>query len=711
MLRAMRNRLLPCLVLLSILLLVGCTSQPEPAPTAWSTLPPQGTATLLIPTLQATLTLKPTPTRTLTPVPTVDAGLEQYFANREGDPFTNPPQWMEEPPPDRHIELTHDEGDWYSITLSLLDSQNHVLAQFSNLEDGWRGGPWDVLWSPSKGRAVVHFSGAASTSMAFLLIDRDGNRLSDVIYGHYFPVWSPTQDLLAFEGRPAEEDQLGILDGEGTLRAAGAPLSPRLCQACGDLPEWSPNGSCAAVMVQVGELAVPRDELLSIACADGAVFDIKLRDYDLQYAHHLWLDDSHLLLQGSRWRQSGTTRYILYDIETGILQEVLSSKDLPPTPLPPTSEPTRCPWPSLGEEAHSQSMSSWSIETVDKGDLVGMASSLSLDSSAQPHITYFDMSQQRFKYAYMDGSTWAIETMDETEGRTSLVLDSSNRPHIAYWQCCGEGRYTFYDGTAWQTEVFDRIEGLWLVSSLVFDSQGRPHIGYGGRTGVGVGSYEFPMRYAYLGATGWQTQTLPVEGSLYDLVLDRQNFPHVVYLEDAVHPALVYAYYDGASWIIEPIPVRGKPISASLALDRAGQPHIVYSNGPLTYARRSGAEWQLQTVDDVFHEYSYPTLILDSLDRPHISYGTTALRYVYYDGIQWQAETVDAEGGIEESSLALDAAGLVHISYRGDGQLKYAYQETRAILPNAGGPVGLYALAVGAAMVFSLGLLLHRRGV
>lgn len=343
--------------------------------------------------------------------------------------------------------------------------------------------------------------------------------------------------------------------------------------------------------------------------------------------------------------------------------------------------------------------------------MVGMLSSLSLDSSTRPHITYFDMNQQRFKYAHLDSSTWSIETMDETEGRTSLILDSSNYPHIAYWQCCGEGGYTFYGGTSWQTEVFDRVDGLWLVSSLVLDSQGRPHIGYSGRTGVGVGSYQFPMRYAYLDETGWQTQTLPFEGHLFSLVLDHQDLPRIAYREAAAHPALVYAYYNGASWITETIAMDVGLVSASLALNRAGQPCVVYNGGKLRYVQRVGAEWQVQTIDQVHHDYSYPRLVLDSLDRPHVSYGATALRYAFYDGTQWQLETVDDTGEIgDPSSLVLDAAGYAHISYCSNSHLKYAYQGTQAVLPNAGGTVGLYEPIIVAAVILSIGLLLHRRG-
>jgi hypothetical protein len=168
--------------------------------------------------------------------------------------------------------------------------------------------------------------------MNFLLIDRDGHRLSDVIHGFWFPVWSPTQDLVAFEGTQAGETRLCIIDSNGRVLAAGTPLSPRMSMSSGDLSQWSPNGTCAAVNVEIGEMAVPQDNFLAVACADGTLFHIKLRDYGLHYGHLRWLDDSHILVRGKQWRQADIVRHLLFDLGTGTIREVSGSMDLTPTP-------------------------------------------------------------------------------------------------------------------------------------------------------------------------------------------------------------------------------------------------------------------------------------------------------------------------------------------------------------------------------------------
>ena len=85
---------------------------------------------------------------------------------------------------------------------------------------------------------------------------------------------------------------------------------------------------------------------------------------------------------------------------------------------------------------------SWYKQTVDcNGQSVGLETSLALDSSDYPHISYYDQGNGNLKYAFWDCSHWNIQTVD-SEGNvgrgSSIALDSSDYPHISYVNRIGD---------------------------------------------------------------------------------------------------------------------------------------------------------------------------------------------------------------------------------------------------------------------------------
>jgi len=73
---------------------------------------------------------------------------------------------------------------------------------------------------------------------------------------------------------------------------------------------------------------------------------------------------------------------------------------------------------------------------VDKTGGVGKCTSIALDTSGKPHISYFNETNDDLKYAAFDGASWNIATVDSTGDVgewTSIALDANDYPHISYY--------------------------------------------------------------------------------------------------------------------------------------------------------------------------------------------------------------------------------------------------------------------------------------
>ena len=236
----------------------------------------------------------------------------------------------------------------------------------------------------------------------------------------------------------------------------------------------------------------------------------------------------------------------------------------------------------------------WQVQTVGSLEY-GWDASLALGNDGYARVSYGRMSPQPgLRFAYEDETGWHLETVDPGAARfTSLAIDSSGQPHISYYSIpSADLRYAYEDSAGWHIETVVAQGDVGRYSSLALDALGFPHICHARYD-------DFPrLKYAYRDATGWHGEDADFRGCEYiSLALDAQGRPHVSYYADR---DLRFVFRDTEGWHTQIVDSQGDVGRyTSLALDSDGCPHITYydlGTHSLKYARMAG----LPAQDDPF---------------------------------------------------------------------------------------------------------------
>lgn len=264
----------------------------------------------------------------------------------------------------------------------------------------------------------------------------------------------------------------------------------------------------------------------------------------------------------------------------------------------------------------------------------------------------------------------------------------------------------------WRIEVAAAEGQVGEHGSLALDATGQPHMSFYDSTNRAVG-------YARRTNAGWLQETVAPDAASWatQIRLDRGGVPHIAFVGSG-YPALAkYAYRDTVGWHIAVVSEAGHSVvGLSLALDNTGRPHITYKDttaGQFRYAYREGAGWHMEVVDAQTSIGGRSSLTLDANGQPHVAFCADGdmewdkpLKYAYRDGSGWHVEIVVAPnwGEGNHCSLALDANGHPHLSFRGSGHqaLTYARKGTSGwvrenVYFSVPGDVGGTSLAIDSA--------------
>ncbi|MFC1679442.1 hypothetical protein ACFL2T_04455 [Elusimicrobiota bacterium] len=222
---------------------------------------------------------------------------------------------------------------------------------------------------------------------------------------------------------------------------------------------------------------------------------------------------------------------------------------------------------------------SWVIRAVDPvGSAgVGVVTSIAVDSSDIPHISYYDSGNGDLKYAIWTGSSWSTHTVDaagQMGSFSSIHLDSSQNPHISYssQDASKDLKYAQWTGTSWSTQTVsvDGGQGGGAAdNSLVLDSSDNTIIGY-------QRSDNGHICYAEWSGSSWLFRTVDTQGASpgngLSIALDSSDNLQLAFALIETRKEIFYAKWVGFQWVVQAIEATGgfDVTRPEMALDSTG---------------------------------------------------------------------------------------------------------------------------------------------
>jgi hypothetical protein len=239
----------------------------------------------------------------------------------------------------------------------------------------------------------------------------------------------------------------------------------------------------------------------------------------------------------------------------------------------------------------------WPTVAIDEATLVAeLGISLAVDGGGRLHLTYYDDSNSRLRYATCASacsmaSSWTAVDVDQSVGAgwsTSLAMGPDGRLHVSYvdlfsaelkYATCASACTAADD---WTVIPLDASGGRF--GSLAVDAAGRVHV-----------SYQDPvnrdLKYATCAAdctvpANWSARTVDAGGSVgsgTSLAVDANGRLHVAYLDnsksDLKYATCAAACTTAAGWRSAAVHQQGVLGSfPSLAVGRMGRLHVVYTD-------------------------------------------------------------------------------------------------------------------------------------
>jgi hypothetical protein len=372
----------------------------------------------------------------------------------------------------------------------------------------------------------------------------------------------------------------------------------------------------------------------------------------------------------------------------------------------------------VGSGGSGCASSAWNCTTVDSSNDVGSGSSIAIDSSGNPWVSYVDITNDNLRVAHYVGSggscassAWdcaSVASMGSlASGKTSITIDPSDKPWVAF-------RYDFSLDPTWAVMSAHYvgsggsgciISSVWdcttvqLVNqteennpSIALDSSGDPWVSFF------IGNSQNDLIVAHYVSSGgncgtgnaWSctsVETTGNSGQYSSIAIDANGNPVVAYEQITTVPVqrkLQIARYVGGGngsgcfdgdWVCTSVDlVDTNGAFTSIAIDSAGNPWVAYSSGDLKIARYVGGSsgsgcsdsaWTCTAMESSGYLGQYSSIAFDNYGKPIVSYydATNAdLRVAKLDDRAGELLISPASGGRWGDSLNESHADMSSIS-------------------------------------------------
>jgi hypothetical protein len=344
--------------------------------------------------------------------------------------------------------------------------------------------------------------------------------------------------------------------------------------------------------------------------------------------------------------------------------------------------------------------SSWPSSLVATSADLGLGTSLAINTTGTPYITYVNDISDVMKMAVGRGYNWQRFSVYTNGSYSSIELNSVGEPRVALFDMYNYDLvFAYYQSGFWYYQTLDSAGDVGQFPSLELDPSGNPHITYYDATNG-------DLKYIYYTGTGTTSWSAPVVldsagdvGKYSSLVFSRNSAncltgvgfcPFISYYDATNGDLKVIFKSTTNAWVANAIDSAGTVGQySSMVMDYAGNLQVVYydaTNYDLKHATgvKLATTWDFSgpknIVDSAGDVGQWASLAVDVASNLHASYYDATngnLKYALRQGGLWTPEIVDSVGVVGQyTSIDLNAAGKPGISYYDltNGDLKFASQ-------------------------------------